>query len=89
MAPPRRGLHGLRRVRRVTAHEQGKACFVELNKVRILGVQKNSWNGKCITRHRVLSSVENVNREGGTTIKMLERPTSDNLSKMTFAGDGY
>ena len=49
---------------------------MELNKVRILGVQKNSWNGKCITRHRVLSSVENVNREGGTTLKMLKRPTS-------------
>merc|ERR1712039_562581 len=33
-------------------------------------------NGKCITRHRVLSSVENVNREGGTTLKLLKRPTS-------------
>ena len=55
---------------------QGKACFVDLIKVRILGVPKNTWIGECITRHRVLSSVENVNREGGTTLKMLKRPTS-------------
>ena len=55
---------------------EGKACVVELNKVRIQGVVKNNWNGECITRHRVLSSVENVNREGGTTLKMLKRPTS-------------
>ena len=72
------------------AHEsrergEGKPCFVELNKVRILGVPKNSWNGESITRQRVLNSVENVKGEGGTTIKMLERPTSDNLLKMPFA----
>ena len=63
---------------------QGKTCVVELNKVRIMNLPKNSWNGENLTRHRILHSVEHMNREGGTTMKMLERPTADNLLKMPF-----
>ena len=62
-----------------------KPCFVELIKVRILGVARNQWHGESITRIRILHAVDNSTREGGTTVKVLEQPTADNLLKMTFA----
>ena len=55
---------------------QGKACFVDLLNVRILAMPNALCNGVCITRHCVLNSVEGVHGEGGTTMKMLETPTS-------------
>ena len=66
--------------------QQGEAatCVVDLSKVRIQGAAKNSWNGECLTRVRTLTSIENVNGEGGTTLKALPRATSDNCINATF-----
>ena len=60
------------------------ACVVELDRARIQGVAKNSWNGEVLTRMRTLSSVEGVGREAGTTIVRLFQATADNLRSMTY-----
>ena len=64
---------------------EATASVVDLSKVRIQGAAKNSWNGESLTRIRTLTSIESVGGEGGTTVKALPRPTSDNLINMTFA----
>ncbi|CAK0842742.1 unnamed protein product [Prorocentrum cordatum] len=60
-------------------------CIVELDRVRIHGVAKNSWNGESLTRIRTLSSVDAVGKDSGTTIARLPQATTENLRSMTYA----
>ena len=60
------------------------SLVVELRKVRIQGLPRNTWNGEPLTRMRTLSSIEKGLGEEGTKVRLLSVPTARNLTSLEY-----
>ena len=73
----------------VHAHSQAdgslKPMIVDMQKMRVVPLGRNQWNGNVLTRMSTLSSVESLAKDTGTSIAVLDEATSDNLKPGTVA----
>ena len=58
--------------------------IVEVDKARIVGFQKNEWNGEFRTQLRMLQTIKGVKSESGSTIRFLPQGNAPGLTSASY-----